>query len=165
MDDLPAPGLTSMIRFRGQKPWTSIRELWTNNYNYIRILIFFGCQIGVKGKKWRSNPFGGQNWKKRPWLKKNEKMGSKVDESSKIIYLEYTWIIFELVLSNSVLLSQCTFDLQMIWVKSYDSYDTNQTIYRLAFRNRNAITPYAIILKTMAKVIKRPASRVKFDGS
>ena len=44
MDDLPAPGLTSMIRFGGQKPLTSIRELWTNNYNYIRIpILIFGC--------------------------------------------------------------------------------------------------------------------------
>ena len=51
MDDLPAPGLTSMIRLGGQKPLTSICELWMS-------------QIGVKGKKWRSNPFGGQNCKK-----------------------------------------------------------------------------------------------------
>ena len=96
------------------------------NHNDIRIpILIFGClRYRSKVKKPRSNPFGGQNWKKsalakRKWKSRLQTLEPKVGESSKIIYLEYTWIIFELVLSNSVLLSQCTFDVYMIWIRPF----------------------------------------------
>ena len=85
MDDLPAQGLTSTILSSKTVNCGQKIQLHKNSY-----LNFWMSQIGVKGQKTEVKSVWRSKVKEIGLGERKLKVDAKVDESSKIIYLEYT---------------------------------------------------------------------------